>query len=92
MADRQVDSGLVELFLNHIEAYGCADIVVKLRAGSTRVFGYSEDDCTFTLAVKAVPEKGEANMEILKYLSRITKREAKIVKGATSRRKSIRFL
>jgi uncharacterized protein (TIGR00251 family) len=52
------------------------------------------DDDTWKIRVKAVPEKGKANAELVKYLSKllgIPKGKISIISGQSDRTKLIRF-
>ena len=65
------------------------EVTVKTRAKKTEITEESGDK--LTIAVKAVPEDGKANIELLKLLSRHYKCRPEIVSGHTSRRKIIRL-
>ena len=45
----------------------------------------------YTLYIKAKPENNKANEEIEKYLSKITGKSAKIIKGKTQIKKTIKL-
>jgi uncharacterized protein YggU (UPF0235/DUF167 family) len=45
----------------------------------------------YVIDVSANPENNEANEEILKYISKVTGRRAKILSGRTSKKKLIRL-
>jgi len=67
------------------------DIVVTPKAASNRVVE-SEDGKSLRVYVTTVPEDGKANKAVLKLLSKhlkISKSALTIVRGATSRQKSI---
>ncbi|MEA3449984.1 MAG: DUF167 domain-containing protein [Patescibacteria group bacterium] len=52
------------------------------------------DDGTYRMNVRAVPKKGRANTEIIKYFSRvfkINKKNVKIISGKTGSRKIIKI-
>ena len=52
------------------------------------------DDGTWKIRLKAVPEKGKANQELVKYLSKllgVSKNQISIISGQTDRLKLLRF-
>lgn len=54
----------------------------------------SEGEKTYKIAVKAPPEKGKANVELIKFLSKelsVPKENISIISGATDRVKLIRI-
>ena len=53
------------------------------------VFSIRVDEEQLLIDVKSSPEKGKANLEIIKELSRLLKSEVRIVKGMTSKVKII---
>ncbi len=66
------------------------EIVVKTNMPKTKII--SEKDGILKIDVKALPEHGKANLEIVKFFSKLSKKEVKIVKGLTSKKKVLRFL
>ncbi|RME54536.1 DUF167 domain-containing protein [Candidatus Woesearchaeota archaeon] len=62
------------------------NIVVKTNAKKTRIV---EDNGIIKVEVKAPPENNKANMEIIKLFSKKYKTKARIVQGATSKKKVI---
>ncbi len=62
----------------------------KVRAGhqKTEISGIL-DDRTIKLSVKAIPEKGKANAEIIKFFKKKLGLQATILSGDTSNRKRI---
>ncbi len=68
-------------------------IKVLPRAAKTEFAGEMADG-TLKLRVKAVPEDGKANEELLSFLARhygVARQSVQIVAGATSQRKRIRI-
>ncbi len=64
-------------------------IIVKPNSPRTEILEESEDQ--IKLAVKAKPEKGAANREVIKFLSKHFGKEVRIIKGLTSKRKLVSF-
>ena len=62
---------------------GMLIVKVKPNASATKVVSYSP----LKIAVKAVPENGKANVELIRFLTKELKKSVRLVKGATSRTK-----
>lgn len=65
------------------------EIIVKPNKNKTEII--KETPSQIILNVKAAPEKGKANKEIIKFLSKHFKKRVKIIKGLKSKRKKITF-
>jgi uncharacterized protein len=65
-------------------------IYVKPNARETRLLDFDEDKRAFRMDVKAKPEDGKANIEIIKYLTKHLKKKVEIKSGLTSKLKTIR--
>lgn len=68
------------------------DIEVRTNRPRTNLKGYDKDKQAYLLDVAAPPEKGKANIEIVRFISKMTKKRASIIKGKKSRRKTVRLL
>lgn len=83
---------ILEQLKNKGEAY----LVVKVIPGSTKTeFKEILVDDVYKIAVAAVPEKGKANMELIKFLARelkVLKSRFKIISGASERIKLIKIV
>ncbi len=64
------------------------NVVVKRNGCKTTEIVSEKEDC-IEINVKGAREKGEANIEIIKFFTRLHKKPARIVKGFTSKRKVI---
>jgi uncharacterized protein (TIGR00251 family) len=66
---------------------------VKVRPGmpKTEIAGWDETARSLRVNLHAKAEDNKANIELLKLLSRISKMKARIVSGARSREKTVRF-
>ena len=64
-------------------------ITVKTNSPKTLLKGFDKDKNVYIVAVKAQPEKGKANAEIIKFFSKLLKKKVKIISGLTSKRKTI---
>ena len=67
------------------------EILVKPNSPKTEIKSFDGDKQTYRVDVKAHPEKGEANKEIVKYFTKILKKDVRIISGLKSRRKILRM-
>lgn len=65
------------------------DIIVKTNSPKTLLRRFDEDKKAYIVEVKAQPEKGKANIEIIKFFSRLLKKKVRIISGLASKRKTI---
>ena len=63
-------------------------IEVKVKPNSPK-FKIEKKNGNIIIHCKSLPEDNKANREIIKRLERLTNREVRIVKGLTSKKKSI---
>lgn len=67
------------------------DIEVSPKSGKFEIAGYNEWREAIEVKIKAVPQKGKANKEIIKEFSKLTKNPVEIVSGHKSHRKTIKI-
>ena len=67
------------------------DIIVKPNSPKTEIRVFDSEKGAYSIDVKAHPEKGEANKEIVKYFTKLLKKDVKIISGLKSRRKILRI-
>jgi len=67
-------------------------ISVKTNAPKTEITGFDKTKNAIKLNVKAQPEKGKANAEIIKFFSKLTKKKTSIISGKTSKKKTLKFI
>ncbi len=65
-------------------------VIVKPNSARNDI-SYDEGRKAYVVRIKAPPQDGKANLELIKFLSRHFKKRAEIVSGATSREKIIRL-
>ena len=65
-------------------------ILVKANSSKTEIKGYDANRKALRVNVKALPEKGKANAEIVKFFSKMLKKRIKISSGLSSREKTLR--
>jgi uncharacterized protein (TIGR00251 family) len=63
------------------------NIAVKPNSPKTKIVGYDNSKKALKVNVKAQPEKGKANAEIIKFFSKLTKKKIEIILGKTSKYK-----
>jgi uncharacterized protein len=62
---------------------------VKPNARKTEILGYNKERDAVEIVLKAIPDKGEANKELLKFLTKLLKKKVTIKSGTKSRDKII---
>jgi len=67
-------------------------IIVKTKSNKNELVGFDAERKAYILKINAVPEKGEANKEIIKFLSKLLKKKVRIVSGLTSKEKMIQTI
>jgi uncharacterized protein (TIGR00251 family) len=65
------------------------NIFIKPNSSKSQILGFDSNKKALKIAVKAPPEKGKANQELIKFLSKLLKKKIRIVKGLKSREKII---
>ena len=66
---------------------GKVKILVKANANKTEILGWDEDKQAFRVAVSAPAQDNKANLEIVKFFSKLVGQRVKIVSGLTSKEK-----
>ena len=66
-------------------------IRAKPNARETMITAYDEQERVLHVDIAAQPEDNKANIALLKFLKRITKKSVRLVTGATSKDKVIEF-
>ncbi len=69
---------------------GFLRIVVKANASKDEILGWDDSKKALRISIKAAAEKGKANKEIVKFLSKILKKKVSIVSGFKSRQKLLK--
>lgn len=65
-------------------------IIVKTNAAKNEILNYDKEKEAYRISIKAKPEGGKANIEIVKFLSKLLKKRVRIVKGLRGREKLVR--
>ncbi|NOZ81023.1 MAG: YggU family protein [DPANN group archaeon] len=66
-------------------------VIVRTNAKKNAFLGFDASQDAYRVAIKEPPEKGKANRELLRFLSKHFRRQARLISGATSRKKRIRL-
>ncbi len=72
-------------------ADGKLKILVKPNSPKTEITCFNKERNAIKLNVRAQPEKGKANTEIIKFFSKLTKKKVEIVSGLKSKTKLLKF-
>ena len=64
-------------------------VIVKPNANKTEVTGFNEETNILSISLKAVPDKGKANQELIRFVSKLLKNKVRIVSGLKSRKKTL---
>lgn len=70
---------------------GSVSVLAKPNAKKTEVIGFDVERQAWRIAIAAPAEDDAANVELVRFLSKIAKRPVKILLGLTSRKKVVRF-
>jgi len=66
-------------------------VLVKPNSSKNEIVGFDSSRKGYIVRVKAVPDKGKANAELVKFLSKELGKKVEIVKGLKSREKLLRI-
>ena len=66
-------------------------VIAKTNAVKTKIDSYDKSRSAYIMDVAAPPQDNKANVEIIRYLSRLTGKQATIISGATAKKKLIRL-
>lgn len=67
-------------------------LIVKTNMAKTEILGFDKEKNAYRMNVHAVPEKGKANLEIIKFFKKELKKDITIISGMASRQKLIRII
>lgn len=67
-------------------------IIVRPSSPRSEVIGFDADKGAYRVNIKAPPEEGKANLEVMKFFSRLLKKRVEIVSGFTSKQKVLRVI
>lgn len=67
-------------------------IIVKPNSKETKIEDFDKNSNTYRISVKAKPEDNKANIEIIKFFSKLLKKRVRIANGLKSKDKIIEIL
>ena len=67
-------------------------IIVKPNAKESKVEGFDKEKDAFRISIKAKSEDNRANVEVIKFLSKLLRKRVKIISGFKSREKIIEVI
>ena len=70
---------------------GNLKIIVKPKSKKTEIIGYDNDKKAVLVNINAIPEDNKANLEVIKYFSKILKKKVRIKSGLTSKEKILQI-
>lgn len=70
---------------------GRVKILVKPNSNKDEILGFDEERQAWRVAIAAPPEDNKANIAVIKFFSRLTKKKVRIVAGLTSKEKLLEF-
>lgn len=66
-------------------------IIVKANQRQNKILSYNQETKVFKVAIKAKPENDKANIEVIKFFTKMFERPVRIKTGFTSKEKLLVF-
>ena len=66
-------------------------VLIKPNSPKNSILGFDSSKKALKISIKAVPKKGKANQELIKFISKLLKKKVEIIKGLTSRNKILKI-
>jgi len=80
----------------NIESYfnksNCLKIIVKPNSSSNEILGFDSEKQALKVSISAPADKNKANLELIKFLSKLLKKKVRIKTGLKSREKIVCFI
>ena len=76
--------------LDGLKDKGYIKIIVKPNSPNNEIVSYDKEKDAYRVNVKSPPEKNKANIEVIKFFSKLLKKKVSIVKGLKSREKILK--
>ena len=67
-------------------------VVIKPNSRNNDIVGFDKDKEAYLIRIKARPENNEANIELIKFLSKVLRKKVKIKSGLKSRGKIVEII
>ena len=78
---------IVEMNISNYIKDNKLKILVKPNSSKNEIIKYDSDKEALRVNIKALPESGKANLEVIKYFSKLLKKNIKIISGFKSKQK-----
>ena len=91
-ADEQSEYYLSNIMKDMARQGTMIKVAVKPNSKKTEFLSYDEKRGLFTISVKSAPENNRANLDLIRFLSKILSKPLNIVSGATSKIKLVKVL
>ena len=79
----------LETLLKEKAQEGRITVLIKPNAPKNEIMSYSEAEDYFKIAVAAPPKDNKANLELVRFLSKLLGKPVRIKSGHTSKRKTL---
>jgi len=66
-------------------------VIVKPNSKTNEIISWDNERNALRINIKAEPENNKANIELIKFMSKLLKKEVNIVTGLTSKKKILRI-
>ena len=83
--------GEIMIDLINLSSSNSFKIIVKPNFSKNKLLGFDEGRQAYRVEIKAKPESGKANLEVVKFFSKLIKKDVKIIKGMTSKEKILKI-
>lgn len=67
-------------------------IIVKANSSKNSITGYDENRKAVKVNIKEPAENNKANIEIIKFFKKLTKKDVRVISGLTSKKKLLKFI
>lgn len=67
-------------------------IIVKANSKKNKINGYDKEKNAYRISIAAKPENNKANIEIIKFLSKLLKKKVRIISGLKSKEKIVEVI
>jgi uncharacterized protein (TIGR00251 family) len=66
-------------------------IIVRPNSAKNEILGFIPEKQAVKVSIKAPPENNKANIEVIKFFNRLTKKQTHIIAGLKSKEKLLKF-
>ena len=77
--------------MKKINLKGSVNFIVKPNSTKNEIVGYDESKDAYRINIKAKAEGGKANLELIKFLTKLSGKNVRILKGKSSKLKVLKF-